>query len=266
MSVSTTDLAPVFSHDGNRWHPRQEAQGPFGGMHGGAASALAVGEMEMMAEERGLGALVSAHVYLLRPLPLTEIESRMTPVREGGRIAVLENELHANGKLQTKAVACFQQPAAIEGLPGAPDKAVFDPESYPAWEMPEFFAKNTQQGFLDLVDIRDTRHEDGTRAKWFRLHRPFHASPTPFSDAMAVADVSTLFTVTDSGTRPNAAGWPNADLSFHLSRAPRGEWIGVAQRGDWWGDGRGFTESEIFDVYGRIGRSCQSAVLLPLPE
>ena len=266
MNAPMTDLAPVFQRNGDHWHPREEAQGPFGGMHGGAASALAIGEMEMMAGKRGLGALVSAHVYLLRPLPLTDIESRMTPVREGGRIAVFENELHAGGKLQTKAVACFQQPTTIDGLPGTPDKAIFDPESFAAWELPEFFVKNTQQGFLDLVDIRDTVHEDGMRAKWFRLNRPFHAAPTPFSNAMAVADVSTLFTVTDSGTRPNAAGWPNADLSFHLSRVPQGDWIGVAQRGDWWGDGRGFTESEIFDIYGRIGRSCQSAVLLPLPE
>lgn len=266
QNMQMADLAPVFRRDGDKWHPRAEAQGPFGGMHGGAASALAVGEMEIMAAERGLGALVSAHVYLLRPLPLTEIESRISAVREGGRIAVFENELHANGKLQTKAAACFQQPVTIDGLPGAPSEPIFDPESFAAWKMPEFFKQTTQQGFLDLVDIRDTRHEDGTRAKWFRLNRPFHASPTPFSNAMAVADVSTLFTVTDSGTRPNAAGWPNADLSFHLSRVPQGDWIGVAQRGDWRGDGRGMTESEIFDIYGRIGRSCQSAVLLPLPE
>lgn len=80
---------------------------------------------------------------------------------------------------------------------------------------------------------------------------------------MAVADVSTLFTVTDAEERPNANGWPNTDLSLHLSRAPTGPWIGVAQRGTWHGDGRGMTESEIFDAYGRIDRSCQSVVLLP---
>ena len=114
-----------------------------------------------------------------------------------------------------------------------------------------FRTGNTDHGFLDLVDIRDTRHDDGTRAKWFKLARPFHAAQTPFSDAMAVADVSTLFTVTDAGERPNSGGWPNADLSLHLARAPIGAWIGVAQRGFWQGD-----------VHGRIGRSCQSVVLL----
>lgn len=233
-------------------------------MHGGAVAALAVGEMETMAAAKGLGALVSANLYLLRPLPLDGISSRMTSVREGGRVAVFENEVWAGGKLQAKASACFQQPVTIEGLPGAPEAPVFEPENFAKWERPEFFKSGaTNQGFLDLVDIRDTTHEDGARAKWFRLQRPFHETPTPFSAVMAVADVSTLFTVTDAGARPNAAGWPNADLSLHLSRMPKGAWIGTAQRGSWHGDGRGLTEAEIFDAYGRIGRSCQSAVLLP---
>ena len=261
---ATTDLSPVFRREGDIWQANPKAQGPFGGMHGGAVAALSIGEMEAMAAERGWGALVSANLYLLRPLPLEGISSRMTPVREGGRVAVIENELWAGGKLQAKASACFQQPLSIDGLPGAPDGFLFDPESFPKWERPGFLtASGTNQGFLDLVDIRDTTHADGTRAKWFRLKQPFHDTPTPFSAAMAVADVSTLFTVTDAGKRPNAGGWPNADLSFHLSRAPKGTWIGVAQRGSWHGDGRGLTESEIFDVHGRIGRSCQSVVLLP---
>lgn len=259
-----TDLSPVFRREGDIWQAAPQAQGPFGGMHGGAVAALSIGEMEAMAAEKGWGALVSANLYLLRPLPLDGIASRMTPVREGGRIAVIENELWAGGKLQAKASACFQQPLSIEGLPGTPERQVFEPETFPAWERPAFFkASNTNQGFLDLVDIRDTQHEDGMRAKWFRLKRGFHSAPTPFSAAMAVADVSTLFTVTDAGAKPNAGGWPNADLSFHLARQPKGEWIGVAQRGAWHGDGRGMTESEIFDAYGRIGRSCQSVVLLP---
>jgi len=258
-----TELNPLFRREGEMWRALPEAQGPFGGMHGGAVAALAVGEMEAMAEGKGWGALVSANLYLLRPLPLEGITSKVTPLREGGRIAVIENELWAGGKLQAKASACFQKPVVIDGLPGAPGRAVFAPEGFAKWERPApFRASNVNQGFLDLCDIRDAVHEDGTRAKWFRLKKPFHDVSTPFSRVMAVADVSTLFTVTDAGARPNAAGWPNADLALHLSRDPIGEWIGVAQRGDWRGDGRGLTESEIFDVYGRIGRSCQSAVLL----
>lgn len=264
MNVAAIETSPVFRNEDGIWQAAPEAQGPFGGMHGGAVAALCVGEMEKMAAARGLGALVSAHLYLLRPLPLDGISSKVTPVREGGRVAVFENELWAGGKLQAKASACFQQPLEIKGLPHAPESPVFEPETFPGWERPAFFKSTVKgPGFLDLCDIRDTRHADGTRAKWFRLKRPFHDGATPFSAAMAVADVSTLFTVTDSGTRPDAGGWPNADLSLHLSRVPKGEWIGTAQRGAWHGDGRGLTEAEIFDAYGWIGRSCQSAVLLP---
>lgn len=257
------DPGPVFRREGDGWQALPQAQGPFGGMHGGAVAALCVGEMETMAEAREWGAPVSANLYLLRPLPLAGISSKVTPLREGGRVAVIESELWAGGKLQAKASVCFQKPLEISGLPGAPETPAFDPETFAKWERPAFFkSTSTNQGFLDLCDIRDTTHEDGTRTKWFRMKRPFHDAPTPFSTAMAVADVSTLFTVTDAGERPNANGWPNADLSLHLARAPKGPWIGVAQRGDWRGDGRGMTESEIFDVYGRIGRSCQSVVLL----
>ena len=44
MNAPAIELASVFRRDGDVWHPRAEAQGPFGGMHGGAASALAVGD------------------------------------------------------------------------------------------------------------------------------------------------------------------------------------------------------------------------------
>ncbi|MCF8469170.1 MAG: thioesterase family protein [Parvibaculum sp.] len=264
MSAPDTGMNPVFRFDGGIWQARAESKGPFGGMHGGAVAALGVGEMETAGAARGLGAIVSANLYLLRPLPREDITSKLTTIREGGRIAVIENELFADGKLQAKASACFQKALAIDGLPGAPDAISFEPETFPVWERPTVFRNgNVDPGFLDLVDIRDIRHEDGTRAKWFKLLRPFHAEQTPFANAMAFADVSTLFTVTDVGKMPNSSGWPNADLSLHLARAPLGAWIGVAQRGFWQGDGRGLTESEIFDVHGRIGRSCQSVVLLP---
>ena len=180
------NLRPVFRRKDDSWQAMPEAQGPFGGMHGGAVAALCVGEMEAMAAARGLGAPVSANLYLLRPLPLDGISSRITPLREGGRVAVIESELWAGGKLQAKASACFQKSVTIDGLPGAPDAPVFEPESFAKWERPAFFkSTNTNQGFLDLCDIRDTTHEDGTRAKWFRLKRDFHESPTPFSAAMA---------------------------------------------------------------------------------
>ena len=188
MNAAAVDAKPVFSIADGIWQAMPEAQGPFGGMHGGAVAALCVGEMETMAAERGLGALVSAHLYLLRPLPLEGISSKVMPVREGGRVAVFENELWAGGKLQAKASACFQQPLGTKGLPGVPDEPVFEPETFAKWERPEFLKSTVNgPGFLDLCDIRDTRHQDGTRAKWFPLKRPFHENPTPFSAAMAVA-------------------------------------------------------------------------------
>ena len=113
--------------------------------------------------------------------------------------------------------------------------------------------------FLNAVDIRED--EDGTI--WMRATRPLFEEATPFSSTISFADFSTLFSVVATGARPNAGGWPNADLSMHLSRLPVGPWVGIKTRSDWFADGRGVTESEIHDVYGRIGRSTQTVVLAP---
>jgi len=87
------------------------------------------------------------------------------------------------------------------------------------------------------------------------------STPTPCASTISFADFSTLFSVVTAGTRPDAGGWPNADLSVHLARLPEGPWVGLRTRSDWFSDGRGVTEAEIWDVHGRIGRSTQAVVL-----
>lgn len=164
MDATAIGTSPVFRNAEGIWQAAPEAQGPFGGMHGGAVAALCAGEMETMAAGRGIGTLVSAHLYLLRPLPLDGISSKIVPVREGGRVAVFENELWVDGKLQAKASACFQQPLAINGLPHAPEEPMFEPETFPKWERPEFFksaARDRAFSTFATSAIRGTRMARG---------------------------------------------------------------------------------------------------------
>ncbi len=270
MNAPTTGT--IFTPLEGKWHPAPESMGPFGGMHGGAVSGLLTGELEQIAGQAGHGPAISAAVYLLRPAPATLVETRPVAVREGGRVAVYENELWANDKLQAKASMCFLRgvPAGSEitgicdailgNMPGTP---LLDPTDLPAWEFPR---QPMAESFLNAVDIR----EDADGTIWIRATRPLFEEATPFASTISFADFSTLFTVVATGGRPNAGGWPNADLSMHLSRLPQGPgiggpWIGIKTRSDWFPDGRGMTESEIHDVYGRIGRSTQAVVLAPAP-
>ncbi len=259
---------PVFTSEKGKWQPAPQSMGPFGGMHGGAVSGLLTGELETLASDAGHGPAISATVYLVRPAPATLVETRPVAIREGGRVAVYENELWANDKLQAKASMCFLKdvPAGSEISGIVPDihgsvtdAPLLDPADLPAWEFPR---TPKAQSFLNAVDIRDDRN--GTI--WIRATRPLFDTATPFASTISFADFSTLFSVVATGERPNAGGWPNADLSMHLSRLPEGPWIGIKTRSDWFPDGRGMTESEIHDVYGRIGRSTQAVVLAPAPS
>ncbi|WOF75970.1 thioesterase family protein [Parvibaculaceae bacterium PLY_AMNH_Bact1] len=258
----------VFTPENGKWHPAPQSMGPFGGMHGGAVSGLLTGELEILASKAGHGPAISAAVYLLRPAPATLVETRPTAVREGGRVAVYENELWANDKLQAKASICFLKGvpdgSEITGISEAiqgsvPDTALLDPADVPKWQFPR---EPMAESFLNAVDIRED--EEGTI--WIRATRPLFDEATLFASTISFADFSTLFSVVATGGRPNAGGWPNADLSMHLSRLPVGPWIGIKTRSDWFSDGRGMTESEIHDVYGRIGRSTQAVVLAPAPK
>lgn len=258
MSTSS----PLFERHGQGWSVADEAQGPFGGVHGGAVSALLTGEVEMMAADGHLGEIVTATAYLVRPTPKLGVTTKVESLREGGRIALFENSLIANDKLHAKVSICFQKPIAIKGLPGGPGEAVYHPESLPVWD---FLSQRFSPGFLDVIDARADVH-DPQRTKWMRFTRPLHQAPTPVSDVMAISDFSTLFSVLDDGPPAGASGWPNSDLSLHLSRAPIGPWVGMAQTRFWFDNGRGFTETALYDTHGRMGRSLQSVVILPLAE
>lgn len=168
----------------------------------------------------------------------------------------------ASDKIHTKASICLQKPVPIKGLPGVPAQAVHDPEALPVWG---FMGQHHSPGFLDVIDAR-CDPTDPAKTKWMRFTRPLHAAPTPVADVIAMSDFATLFSVMDDSAPDGAAGWPNADLSVHLARAPIGPWLGMVQERFWRDNGRGFTETALYDTHGRFGRACQSVVILPLPE
>lgn len=55
----------------------------------------------------------------------------------------------------------------------------------------------------------------------------------------------------------------NADLTLHLARLPRGEWIGLDARTILHEGGMGVAESVLHDRDGPIGRAFQTLVVAP---
>jgi len=254
MDGTALTTEPLFSRDGELWQPHAEAGGPFGGLHGGAVSGLLIAELERSARELGFGAALGAQVLLLRPAPMARLATELAVLRKGGRAGALEAMLTADDKLVAKAMASFVAPLAAAGTPAAPPRP-FDPMALPAWHAVRFFSHKT---LFDALDIRD----DGKGTKWGRLVRPLAAFASPLAEVFAIADSATAFYLTAERITPRW-GFPNIDISVHVSRPPVGAWIGVAAFSDWRPDGMGITESTLYDTEGYLGRACQTVVLTP---
>ena len=99
---------------------------------------------------------------------------------------------------------------------------------------------------------------------WLRSITPVADSASPLARVCAHADWASGPPRLDTFASPKLAGFPNADLSVHLSRIPVGEWIGLRPRSHWFANGMGMTDTEILDVLGPIGRACHTLVLVPV--
>ena len=114
-------------------------------------------------------------------------------------------------------------------------------------------------GYADLVETRIAQGSlfRGPCAVWFRLRHPLLLGEAP-SDYQRVAVAA------DSGNGISAIldfasySFVNSDLSVHLLRRPRGEWICLDARTHLGPNGCGVAESALYDSQGLIGRAVQS--------
>lgn len=262
--AATTEAAttePIFTPDNaaaTLWTPHALASGPFRGLHGGGVSGLAVAVIEEVARREGYGLPVTASVYILRPALLEPLTSKVTPLRIGGRIALLESELFHGGKLIAKATAAFVKPIALPELAAVEAPATpFDPASLPKWQR----SRNTERTtFFDALDIRD----DGKGTKWGRMLHPMTPYDTPFASLFALTDNGTPYWLSGTELWPPRWGFPNIDVALHVSRAPVGPWVGVTPTSDWRVEGNGLTDAVIHDAQGVLGRGCQTVVVTPV--
>jgi hypothetical protein len=257
LTVVELRTEPVFSREGARWIPHVEASGPFRGLHGGAVSGLIAAAMEERARDEDWGVGMAASVLILRPAPLEALETRIEILRAGGRVAMLECSLHAGDKLIAKGTGAFVKEGTmpeIARVSAATTPA--DPATLPVWNARGPQARVT---FFDALDIRD----DGKGTKWGRMKRPMVPFEAPLANLFAFADNGTPYWLSGTEFWPPPWGFPNIDVTVHVSRRPVGEWVGVQPSSDWRDTGLGLTESKLFDEQGAIGRACQTVVLTP---
>jgi Thioesterase-like superfamily len=265
----------IFLAEGGRFMPTEQARGPWDprALHGGAPAALMTAAFERMQPGAELR-IARLGFELLRPVPSAPLTLSTRIVRPGRRVQELAGELHAGQELVCRASALRVQEVPCD-LPAPPPESAPTPDTWTGGEMPAPEAGKSVRFALDdsdrnsfaasAMEMRWLGHDPralGPGRVWMRLRHPLLPGEelTPLTRLAATADF---------GNGVSAALpferflFINADLTIHLQRPPRGEWIGLDARTVLHEGGTGLSESVLHDVDGAVGRAFQTLVVQP---
>ena len=277
----------IFQLHDERFVPTEHARGPWSpaALHGGAPAALFTAAFERMqpGAEMPIGRI---GIEYLRPILSAPMELTTQIVRPGRRVQELAGELHSGGELICRASA-LRVAAVPDGLPlpdeppagDSPDADSADADTaatarWPAPALPPLSSARAVRFALNSSDepsfgatAMEMRWLDdpwtlGPGRVWMRMRMPLLPGEpaTPLALVAAVADFGNGV----SATLPfDRYLFINADLTIHLVRPPRGEWIGIDARTHLHGGGVGLAESVLHDELGPIGRAFQTLVVQP---
>ncbi len=263
--------ASIFLADGERVMPTELAAGPWDpqALHGGAPAALIAAAFERM--EPGAQLQIARLGFeLLRPIPLAPLTLSTRIVRPGRRVQELYGELTAaDARSGEQQVICRASALRVQQVPSElPPRAVAaQDERLPGPEhgTPVRFALDDPDRVSFAASSMEMRWLSDPKALgpgrvWMRLRHPL-------LPAQELTPLARLAATADFGNGIGAALpfdhflFINADLSIHLYRAPRGEWIGLDSRTLLSEGGTGLAESVLHDLDGPVGRAFQTLVV-----
>jgi hypothetical protein len=255
-----------------RYEPTEHARGPWDprALHGGAPAALIARAFERTEPSTELE-LARLGFEFLRPVPLAPVTVTTRIVRNGRRVQELVAELTADlGGTGATELVCRASALRLQPVPGGlPGSGQAPPAAMPGREHGRTveYALNRAAGTslatsgMEMSWLNDPWGL-GPGKVWMRLHHPLlpDEPPTPLVRAVATADfgngVSAELPFEDYL-------FINADLTIHLWRQPRGEWIGLDAQTLLQDRGTGIAESVLHDEHGAVGRAFQTLVVQP---
>jgi hypothetical protein len=261
--------------DGAALVPTLAAQGPWDPTtaHGGPIAALLAREVERAGPTEGGMRVARLTCDLFRPVPLQPLTLTHDVVRDGRQIRVVDALLWWDGRLVARASGLYvrvgheietdpERTAAAVGPP------IEGPDTDPSGGLgPVDLGEFEPPGIFHAVELKRIvgNHGDGVPAvAWGRLTVPMVAgeTTTPLQSLACIGDYSSGI-----GTYMDYRRYvsPNADLSYHLVRAPVGEWIGIDAATVLAEDGVGQSRSRLFDETGFVGTCATTLVVAPRP-
>lgn len=226
--------------------------------HGGPPSALLAHEMAALTD----GSLAFARLTfeLLGPIPVAEVEVAVGVARPGRRVQLLEGTLSAGGRVAVRARAWQVAPSPAESI----EADVPAPAPRPDRETPPPPPWNAS-GYIRAIDWRYTKGgygELGPGTAWTRSRAQLIAGEAldPLSRVLLVADSGNGASI----TRDIEEWWSiNPELTVHVLRPPRGEWVCLDAATAVQAGGPGLASSTLSDAEGPIAFGRQSLLVAP---
>ena len=252
--------------------PTAFSRGPWSleWLHGGPVAALLARSVEQLAPDGVDWFVARLTVELERPVPVEPLRYHAEVTRAGRRVSIVEAVITQadTGAVLARARALRIRAApvplpfddtdlgpllAIEPAPSGP--AHGRPGSREEDEPVAFHNGGTEHRF-----VRGSEVGAGPVFDWIRVCVPLLAEEalSPLQRVAAAVDFASGI----SGVLPwDSHRFVNPDLTIHLFRPVRGEWVGMASATHHGTHGIGMTDTAVFDLDGRVGSSNQSLLL-----
>jgi hypothetical protein len=227
--------------------------------HAGPPAALIARALERFEPREEM--LISRVTFeILHAVPVGEVEVSARISRPGRSVELLEASLQANGREVVRASAW--RVLRADG-PRTPTEPADRPPPLPdeAAPMPE----QLESGYLRAIEWRPLRGgflEPGPGAAWTRLTIPIVAGeePSGLERVLAVADSGNGI----SGVLDMRKWWfINPELTVHIQREARGEWICLDAATAIEPGGAGLARSTLSDRDGTVGQGAQTLYVAP---
>lgn len=253
-----------YEREGELFAPTELTRGPWdpGAQHAGPPAALLGWAIEQLPEtdELQVGRLT---FEILRSVPIAPVRVQARVARPGRRVQMVEAELSdAGGEVLMRARGWRLRTAKLD-LPGEALLASQSPSPPEEGTAGEFFPTEQEHGYHSAMEVRFVAGgflEPGPATAWLRMCQPLVSGeePTPLQRTLVAADVGNGISAALDFRR---FLFINVDLTVHLERMPKGEWIGVDASTLPRPSGVGTAESTLFDGNGRIGRALQTLLI-----
>ena len=250
------------SRGDGRYDSTEWTRGPWSPdhQHAGPPSALVVREL------RRAGAIPDAHlarvtVEVLRPLPIAPVRVTARVARPGRRVELVDAALHGPDDEPLMLARGWRLRREAMDLP-EPDAGVPLPPPQAGDPRVEFPGKH-DVGWHTATEIRfltGAFDAPGPATAWFRIRGELveGEAPEPLDHLLSAADAGNgISSILDFGRFTFA----NVDLSVHLRRPPRGEWMALESATRLSAEGTGQAESVLHDAEGPIGRALQTLLV-----